>query len=359
MFVKKFEAASLELALRAVRDELGPNALILSTQNVKGGWLQRPSVEVTAATENPTGHSQAPATPETIDLEEIFPHRREKANPAPVDGYTNRKPISKYADPEAGASAPGARKDSDNAYEAFFLRRGFSVENARELGRRLLYDYPKKDLAIPSFLDKARTKLILPHLSTLGDDVLLKGGQWVALGVAGSGKTSLMVKLALHLKALGKTVALVSADKRKLLGRKELSMYARLIRANFGADLDKLPTQEMVLIDSPSLPTTEAERWADLEKICENRSVLLVIDASTRFPEALRIVDRVTKRVTISAIAFSRVDLASDLGLIYDLAKATKLPILGASISQSFKTSFKFFEPSELANLILKGRGES
>jgi flagellar biosynthesis protein FlhF len=58
MEVKKFEAPTLAEALKVVKRELGPEAIILSTRNNKSGWglMNRSSVEVTA-----TIHSDAQA----------------------------------------------------------------------------------------------------------------------------------------------------------------------------------------------------------------------------------------------------------------------------------------------------------
>lgn len=50
MEVKKFEAATLAEALKVVKRALGPEAIILSTKNNRGGWglMNKASVEVTA-----------------------------------------------------------------------------------------------------------------------------------------------------------------------------------------------------------------------------------------------------------------------------------------------------------------------
>jgi flagellar biosynthesis protein FlhF len=51
MELKKFEAPTLAEALQVVKRELGPEAVILSTKNIRSGWglMNRASVEVTAA----------------------------------------------------------------------------------------------------------------------------------------------------------------------------------------------------------------------------------------------------------------------------------------------------------------------
>ncbi|MGZ3661967.1 MAG: flagellar biosynthesis protein FlhF, partial [Bdellovibrionota bacterium] len=51
MQVKKFEAPTMQEALKVIKRELGPEAIILSTKHIKSGFglMSKASVEVTAA----------------------------------------------------------------------------------------------------------------------------------------------------------------------------------------------------------------------------------------------------------------------------------------------------------------------
>ena len=53
MYLKKYRKPTVQEALRAVREELGPNALVLSTELVSSsgwrGWLGAREVQVTAS----------------------------------------------------------------------------------------------------------------------------------------------------------------------------------------------------------------------------------------------------------------------------------------------------------------------
>ena len=51
MYVRKFEAESLEDALKAIKKELGPDAIILKTVTNKGlkGAFKKKRIEITAA----------------------------------------------------------------------------------------------------------------------------------------------------------------------------------------------------------------------------------------------------------------------------------------------------------------------
>jgi flagellar biosynthesis protein FlhF len=352
MFVKKFEAESIEGALEKVKRELGPNALILSTQRKKDGWFHKPIVEVTAATER----KENPASPKSDEskmaeskLEEIFPHR--KADPQ----SRNRK----YIDIEGETGDTKAKRTSASRYEESFLKLGISQDYARELSLRLASDYPKSELQVVTFLEKAKNRLLSAGIRTMvPQEIVSKNTSWVAIGTAGVGKTSLLVKLALHMKNAERVpVSLISIDERKILGRSELSAYAKLIKVPFHSDLATKPTK-MTLIDCPALSLKENEDTAELEKICGNgnHSVCIVLDAATRSNEMKRVVDY-SLQFSPKAIAFTRLDLVSQRGAVYDILRSTKLPLLGLSESPSFKVPFRFFSPTELAAYLLSRRG--
>jgi flagellar biosynthesis protein FlhF len=352
MFVKKFEAPSMEQALLLVKTELGPNALILSTTQSKGTLFSKPSVEVTAAYETkaaaPTSNE---ASADEDILNKIFPHRKTPSFEAPAESVRKTK-LNRYVD----LTGPTERRKG-NPYEEAFLRAGFSSDSARDLSNSLLLDYPKEDLSNPAFFDRVRFKLVSSPLRTLTPDFFVTRPAWTAIGMAGHGKTALLVKLAMLFKRKGRQVRLIGGDKRKLLGLRELQSYARLIKVPFHAESQRSTfPEEIQLVDSPSLSLSSAERPQEIEGLCEGRSVLLVLDASARLNELLRFVDRAEK-YRPAAVAFTRLDSISQFGIIYDVLKSAKLPLLGASLSQSFRASFKFFDTTELVNFILKGKG--
>ena len=363
MFVKKYEAPSLEQALSLVKSELGPNALILSTETKAKRWFNKPMVEVTAASEKKA--ESPPHEENTFDeeaLREIFPHRRSKFSddsrphtqpPAPV----KKSKVERYQDnqpPSASSPAPKQSANTLHPFEELFLRSGFSLENAKDFSRQLIFDYSKQDLKSPAFLEKAKLRLISPALKTLTASIFRSQPDWAFIGTAGAGKTSSLVKLALFLKTQEQKVAVFSHDMRKLLGKRELSAYARMIDVPY---LEGAPSikdrHDVSLHDCPSLPLTGHERMDELETACANRSVCLVIDASIRLPEMIRIYERATRFRPV-AVNFTRFDGLVAAGVIHDFLKQTKLAVLGASLSESFKTPFKFFEPTELGRFILK-----
>jgi flagellar biosynthesis protein FlhF len=360
MFIKKFEAESLEQALSRVKSELGPNALILSTENKKVKWFQKPIIEVTAAFEQSESKKDDKESFSEDDLLEIFPHRQRSA-PSPInDSQSIRKnKIDRYSDfrPSVPKPSPPVAVDSS------FLRCGISPEVAEDLGRQLMFDYPKKDLDNPTLRDRIMSKMLIQSMTTLSPEILSQHQRWFAIGISGAGKTSLLVKIALYLKNSGVAVSLKSFDNQKLMGRRELASYARVIQAPYADSRSEVPLENgrVELSDSPALPLSDSQTqseaiWEEIQRAAADRSVLLVLDGAMRPKEAIRVASLASAKVPLTAIAFTKLDLVSQTAVIYEVLRKTKLPLLGASISPSFRTPFKFFDTTELANLILRAR---
>jgi flagellar biosynthesis protein FlhF len=369
MIVRKFESASMEGALQLVKQELGPDALILSTENRKGGVFRKPSVEVTAAfVESPA--QKAIKEFDEEQLEQVFPHRRlGKEQPAAAvadeEPPPTRRPVSrKTAGRVESAARPSGRAGDARvevsatvrSLELSFLDAGLAPETAAEFAGRLAMDYRRSERQDPEFLTRIRVKCLAGSMRTLGPEVFDSRRYWAVVGTPGCGKTSVAVKLGISLRARKQNVSLVSGDRRKIVGRQELAAYAKLIRVPFATEVkaDRSGARVQV-IDTSSLTWYDAEGIGEVQRICRDCNTLLVLDASQRLSELLRTVSQ-AERLAPVALAFTRLDMVAQTGVIFEVLRAVKLPLLGASVSRSFTEPFRFFEPAELARYILGGK---
>lgn len=371
MMVKRYEASSLEEALAQVKRELGPEALILSTHQKRRTWLRAPSVEVMAAKEA----TPAPKQETQHDLDEealrkIFPHRRGKgketleeaiaASPdIPGEETSIRHTrVSRYKDLDK-KSTEVPKDNPGEAYIDHLTRLGFSDPTAKEIARRIIFDYPKEDRADAAMLAKIRARVAASSMQTLSPSIFEARTVWTAIGVGGAGKTASLVKLAIGLKRQGSHVSLIGCDKRKVVGQRELATYARLIQAPYSSEfrIERGP-KKVQLIDTPALSFQSPDQNAEIGEICRGTSPFLVLDASARLKESLRIWE-VASRFQPAAIVFTRLDLVSQPGVIHDVLKATRLPLLGASVGDSFRTPFQWYEPRSLGEFLTTAPGGS
>ena len=360
MQVKKFEAPSMELALAKVKESFGPNALVLSTQQKKKGWFQKPTVEVTAAFQKPRAAASTPgrvsgsSSVNEETLARVFPHRRRPSATDLVETVETVAPVETDAPAESVRKTnlgryrdlAGKKKETPaQLYERELRQTGFSEKSAQDITRRLIFDYEPERRKDPRALFRAKTDLVRAGLKAVSQMEFESHSRWVFIGVGGAGKTSTIVKLAMHLKREGRQVRLVCGDSRKVTGRAELGHYGRIIGApvSFEANI-RGPLDEVHLVDTPAaLPGPDE----GLEELCRLGRVVIVLDGTSRMTEQLRMVES-WRPYNPAAVTFTRFDIASQLGGIYDLTKAINLPMLGASMAASYKTPYRFFNVDEL-----------
>jgi len=277
MIIKSFTAESASAALKKVRSEMGGDAVVLKTREIK-----EPSsgnrVEITACLDKPSV-AQASA---------IFPDRKsdpvtktaqvDNDRPSCFELEGNREPgkqpdiyeklaaienrLTRLAHPnEIGTTTSrfGDRtrqgtyenlKDADlpeNYIESLFERAG-EKEPASGKCAAAIRDLLTGDLA----------EIVQPGFT------LNSGEKAVFLGLPASGKTSVMGKTAALLVAKKKKVRLVSLDNLKVGAFEEINSYADLL----GLDMTDVPatrkekkkTEEILLVDTPAISRQEDKR---------------------------------------------------------------------------------------------------
>ncbi len=347
MHIKKFEAETFEQALAQVKSTLGPNALILSSEEKAGGWFQKGTVEITAAYE-----PQPEKEWDETDLERVFPHRKKGREAAPtlIPGTYADAGSEEFSSIKSRQVARA--REAASTMEEMFLEMGLGAASSQDFARQVTFNFPKRDREDPTFLEKIKCKLLAEGIKTLGSDVFQSRRSWAAVGTPGCGKTSLLVKLALTLRGQGYSVGLASADNRKVIGRQELAAYSKLSGLAFVLGQER-ESERITLLDTPSISHADEALFKQVEKSTRDLNTVLVLDSSQRLTELLRTVDSMSRLAPV-ALAFTRLDLVSQAGVIHDVLKATKLPLLGLSVSAGFNSSFRFFEPASLARYITR-----
>lgn len=356
MFVKKFTAPSLEDALKLVKKEFGESALILSSVSQKGTLLKKGLVEVTAAKEK----DKKPVPKKGLtkeDLEKMFPHRRAAVVQRQMDAEPVKK-VSRYIDvgsaPDPGRTATPP-KNSSLRFEEGFLKAGFSAESARELSHRLVMDFPKNELEHPTTLEKLKVRVVANAIRTVPPEFIINHKNFVAMGPPGSGKTSYLVKLCLFLRDKGFNTALASRERRKVTGAAEMAQYAKILKVPFAHDLKEKNKDRCTLVDVSAIGSRTNDFREDMERLLyslDRPSPILILDSTQRHTELMQMAE-IAQRFNPVAVAFTKVDLAANLGGVYEFLKRTRLPLLSLSVSDSYKSALRFVGQLDLASLIL------
>lgn len=362
MKITRHAAPDMRQALRAVRDRLGPEAVILSSRRTPTG------VEVTAAMD-----FDADNPPTEADLALAVAVEPVQTPAQPVDSQqTLRHPLAAGAPaaalPATEEAAPSATMES----ELKTLRRMLETQLARlawnDLARRapihteMLRELTEVGLApdlaaeVVSALP-AGTELTLARrlaiatvaqkLLVTGDRWLQEGGRIALVGPTGVGKTTLLAKLAVRWALLHGTrdLALIAADSQRLGAHDQMQSLGQLLGApvypleDFGelpSLLGRLSQHRFVLIDTPGSSQRDAHLAARLAALAAagcGLETALVLAASTQAGAVAEAVKRFAPAGPTSCV-LTKVDEAASLGGALSVLVRARLPISYVSEGQ-------------------------
>lgn len=320
MDVKTFRAGSLHEALHRVRAELGPDAAVLQTREVRSGWLGlgRREIEVIASIgvqvpsrlpprDHDTEESLAAtcAGPSHVPTESSPAGRTSsrsgaRADVSPPPLVTDYRRAFRPADralepgfsvvadrcveshggptssersglashsPVTWPSSPGSPRPTITGLNSYteLLAAEFSPEAARELVARALVDVADDD--DPAVRRACLARVLEQDLKTTGPLSVVAGRRRIValVGPTGVGKTTTIAKLAANYRLREhRRVGLITVDTYRIAAVEQLRTYA---------DIIDLP---MEVVSTPREMGQAVQRFADLE--------LVLIDTAGRSP---------------------------------------------------------------------------
>lgn len=387
MKVRRYFAASMRSALELVRQEQGPDVLILSNRKVDGG------VELLTAAGDADPALLEQFTPPPR------PRREQVAGAAPVAGLelvreaeSDIASVTVSAEGRAAAAAATAAPRAEVAQPvhgagALWTGEETLARMQRELGAlKSLLENQLSSLAWNDFTQRspvgARLMRVLVQLGVtpklaralvdaigpqedfnegwrqvvaalrqrivcLEDPVLRHGGHYALCGPTGVGKTTLASKLAgRYALARGNhTVALVSTDDQRLGAHYQLKTFGRLVGITVRTvrSFEELPEQlaelhdrELVLIDLPGFSPADPgfrQSLATLYGLPTRVDTFLVLSASTDHLSLERIVGA-AKGLPLAGCCLTKLDEAASLGPAVSALADSRLPVAYLSSGQ-------------------------
>ncbi|MBI4696168.1 MAG: flagellar biosynthesis protein FlhF [Gammaproteobacteria bacterium] len=373
MKVRRYFASSMRNALEMIRQEQGPDVLILSNRRVEGGFeLLTAEGDVDPKLIEKFTPKAKPRVQEVLDDAEpaAAAQARVDAAPSPAaaaretpvgqrhfrDGvlWTNQETITQMQGELANIKALLQQQLSGIAWHDFesrspersrLLRLLAKAGIAPQLARQIVAD-------VPEHLDHQqawrRTLAILAaRLRVRQDPVLSGGGRFALCGATGVGKTTLTAKLAARyaLAHGSDKVALISADDQRLGAHQQLKIFGRLagIAVHTIRNLHELPDclsllrdKPLLLIDSPGFPPDDP-RFQELVATLGNQTrpipTYLVLSATTDYPSIARITGAVANE-RLAGCMLTKLDEAAILGPALSAIMESGLPVAYMSAGQ-------------------------
>lgn len=354
MKIKTYATRDMRSALRLVREEQGPDAVILSTRHLPDG------VEVTVAVD-PDADLIAVAPPAAPLV---------AAAPAPASSVDFAQILARAAEEVAPTPAPDARLGEELRTMRHLLERQLGQLAWNDLTRRapqtaeLLKELTAMGVAadlttqllgeLPDgigFDDAQRRVLAMltRRIATTGDALLEQGGRVAFVGPTGVGKTTGIAKLAARwvMRHGSRDIALVSLDDQRFGAQEQLRVLGRLLgvecytldnAAALPALLARLSQHRLVLIDTAGIGAAHADlpaRAAEFDRLARaaNIEVWLTLSAGSQagvIGDAVRAFAAFGTR----ALLLTRLDEAVSLGGTLSALATSGLPVAYVSSGQ-------------------------
>lgn len=370
MKVKTYKAIDMQEALRLIKRDLGPQAVILSTRKVVDGkrafgLLGRPMVEVTAALDGAGIQSGSAPSPEGEKKEEagirvleslkqeIGELRREVAQvvgaarqPAAELKFRLESELeelrwwtSKMVR-HVRVGDPKVFTDVGNGVLLRLVRQGMRESHALQIVTRVEQEMGPGRFEEEAF--PAKVESLLLKLARTQDPLVREPSQGPAIlaliGPTGVGKTTTVAKIAARC-ALdgGRKVALVTNDTYRIAAVEQLRTYARIMGVplevvlepgELSAVLDAYSDKDIILIDTAGRSPMDCSQMGELrDLLCADPRVktLLLVSATTESLALERAVKRFISLRPVGLIG-TKLDEASHFGALFSVSLQMRLP---------------------------------
>ncbi|MEE8149890.1 MAG: hypothetical protein V3T75_05500 [candidate division Zixibacteria bacterium] len=394
MKVKSFTADTVAEALRLIKADMGRNAIVLKTRKAVSpkGTVQveiiacindeQPasvSVRKTVATETVKAAPKvAPkvtpmATPKAAAIKKAIVTGAHDFGPKieePLSPIINQKLDNRLERLERILTRylvnPVQNEDVD---ELMSLRKQLSESDfSNEFIESLIHDSLLETAAEADsdLAQSIKSGLVRRFASVMQPSIELKEGDRVLfIGPSGSGKSSMMGKLAAHLIGQKKfKVKLASIDDFKIGGTEELNSYADLLGLQSFSSFEvagslKAESSEIILIDSPGLTADEGDRDKLFSRINELNPThcVFVFSALTR-PSDLYTMAKWGRAATPTHFAMTMMDLSTKYGGVFKLAEILNCKMLWASDAPGGIGDIQVPDPNAMARTTLEVEAE-
>ena len=362
MRIKTYEADTIQDAMDQIKQDLGPNALILNTRQVTKsvkwfGLAKKHMIEVVAGIATPKkAESDSSSALVPIPSPDVLDTQSENSV---VEGKTVE-----------AIALRNIRSALDDVYQRQ-IERGIN----KELSQRLVYLLDDIISNSVSHNRELETKTIRQDFNDrLSQVIQVSGGvdfsveeqQIISLvGPTGVGKTTTVAKLAAVSSVLNyKKVGLISIDAYRIAAYDQLKTYAEIIGLPVELALspqgardaiDKFADQDIIIVDSVGRSPNHQVHMAELHgymQVIRPTEVHLTVSASVKFEDLVRIVDRY-RTLDVSRIIFTKLDETVTLDTVVNGAYYTKYPISYLGVGQTVPDDLEVAEIERISSFLL------
>ena len=386
MDVKTYRAKTMHEALALVRNELGPQASVLHTREVRGGGLLRwlypaRQIEVTASTtfsvpsrlappsavlERGASKLHAPDSSQVagLDLEQFA--QQQKSGDATGVPFEMQSPLANLGE---HASRSLKRALPESLFQLFteLIDAEISEATARDLVERV-HSQLRSDELCDIHAARLHVARLLENDFAVTGPIRLREGQrhLVALvGPTGVGKTTTIAKLAANYRLKQKhRVGLITVDTYRIAAVEQLRTYADIIDLpmevvatprDMRQAVARMADLDLILMDTAGRSPRDEVKIQELRSLlCEAQpdEVHLVLSSVASAESLAKTAERFAA-VGTTALLITKLDEASGLGNLLPLVRKSRLPLSYVTNGQNVPDDIEAADSQRMARLVL------
>ncbi len=381
MQVKRYEVSTINEALLKIKNDLGPDAVILSTRKIKKG--RQDVLEVMAARdEAPTLLTQAAVEP-VSSAPLSAPGRPEDAIALFRGELAQmRKAIeSLQRQSMLGRELAEMKQTLDAFFDVVGMRKGRAP---REVNSALYMHLTGNGFSKASackIVDAVNAKMAgaMPMNEQAAFDLMesciagslpvreIKKGMariQMFIGPTGVGKTTTLAKLAARYALMKKKkVGLITTDNYRIAAAEQLGTYARIMdlpmekassRETFDDAVKRFSDRDVILVDTPGRARPDDGYLKQIPETIPDQMLEtnLLINATGSVDHLENIVTAYS-RFRISNLIITKIDESRKFGMLYDIISKTNRPVTYLTCGQNVPQDIEEATSDKMANLLI------
>ncbi len=379
MKVKKFNGADNHEAMMKVRQELGPEAVILHQRKIKPkglfGYFKKPMIEIVAAVEGPVESmpKNEPRLPE-----DALKARLPKKNLGNTSGGEISKEIFEI---KSMLSSVVKRVNQEELAESIKglgnpeLENIFYLLKEQELEPEII-DKIMKELAV--YVTNAEDKSLIDknvlhgRMMKLIDQYFIEPSEVkntkviFFVGPTGVGKTTTIAKLAAQFAiSEGKQIGFISADTYRIAAVEQLKIYSDILDIpveviyqpeEIHGALERLQHKDVIMVDTAGRSHRNHEQMQELKQLLnqvDEKEVYLVVSCTSKNNDIKEIINAYQFLEDYKFI-FTKLDEATTYGSILNTTMQTHRPVSFITTGQSVPDDIEETNIEKVISLLMK-----
>lgn len=367
MRIKRFLAASLHDAKEQIVNELGMDAVVLSSRQVRRqgilGWLGFSQVEVTAAIDTPVPNTPAAFTP-TPPLAVVPETTEAPWQSLQQDLMETKRIVAIMSKNLQTAQGQPMYPEAVAAYYSRLQTIGLTNELAAAICEEITAQLTAEEVVRQQAVEQLGNSLLSSRLAPYSEKPTAQPKIICLIGPTGVGKTTTIAKLAANAALNQKQrVALVTFDTYRIAAVDQLRTYGDILGAPVEVALtpgemrqaiEKLQGYDVIFVDSVGRSQQNRMQLSELKAFLEAvraDEVLLTLSATTQYEIMQEIVENY-QPAKPTALVFTKLDETRHLGTVVNLLLATGLPVAFLTNGQDVPDDLLQPDPEDLVQLL-------